>query len=261
MVAILIAGGRARQRDEVKADLQAAEAAGERLQTELEATQERVSELESEASRLRLDLAAAGPAPVTVAAPLDLAEAPAPARPAHVAAPPASTVAAAAAPILAAERAAAEKRRAAEAAAAERSRLAALVPSYRVQGSGMHKGLITRDREAILNFSPVGVWSIPRDDTMHSPTVAFMSVHKDGRMVMLSARDCSLIGRARWEIDYMSLRILDADGSTTEEVMVGVPGRYVLMEDETVVPQMGQRLFFGSNRYWNYIGPDPNMDC
>lgn len=80
-------------------------------------------------------------------------------------------------------------------------------------------------------------------------------------MVMLSARDCSLIGRARWEIDYMSFRILDADGSTTEEVMVGVPGRYVLMEDETVVPQMGQRLFFGSNRYWNYIGPDPNMDC
>ena len=265
IVAVAAASGKAR---EAESKLQTANTRAAELELglraakkELATTTERVTELESEMDRLRRDLAAAGPAPVALMAPRDLAEAPAPPRPAAVAAPSAGAVAEKTAAVRAAERAAAEARRAAQAAAEERRRLAALIPRYRLEARGMHSGLMTRDGEALRSFNPVGVWSVPQDDTVNSPTAAFMYVYEDGGLMMLRATDCSLIDRARWEIDYLYFRIHDRDGSTTEQIIMGVPGRFVLMEDETVVPQIGQRLFFDSNRYWSYVSPNVDADC
>lgn len=246
--------------------------ARDHLQDELGSARERVRELESA-------LAAAGAGPVAIAAPAQPAEAGGFRQPAAPAPGPWAVVANLQADVRAAEAAAeaaelereAARKAAAEQAAAEaaerrrqaaerRREQAASRLFFTPEGSGIHQGLMTRNSAARDVFRPVGVWSVPEDDTRHSPTEYFMVVREDGTMTMRSARTCAVVGEGVWEISAGMLRIVERAG-VTAEVIVGVPARYVHMDDGSRAPQMGQRLFFGSNRYWNFIGPDVDMDC
>ena len=127
--------------------------------------------------------------------------------------------------------------------------------------TGMHANRITRDRAAVLAFNPVGVWAVPRDDTVNAPTVAFMYVYPDGSMAMLRAADCKLVSVASWEYDHGLLTITDADGTETETVVVAVPGRQFADDDGGVVYGWGQRVLFGTARYWVFMSPDTDAEC
>ena len=134
------------------------------------------------------------------------------------------------------------------------------VPTYELEEHGMHAGLITRDREAILAFDPVGVWAVPEDDTVNSPTMGYMYVYPDGTMTLLRATDCRALVNAEWEREHVAFRIIDADGSETDAILIGVPGR-IFLRDGQLEYGFGQRVFFGSNRYWIFMSPDVDSEC
>ena len=133
--------------------------------------------------------------------------------------------------------------------------------AYKIEERGMHAGKITRDRDAILSFNPVGVWAVPQDDTVNSPTVAFMYVYPDGSLAMLKATDCKVTSVAEWELDYGMFRIIDADGSVTESVLVGVPGKRHIDDEGNEVYGWGQRVLFGTARYWYFASPNVASEC
>ena len=134
-------------------------------------------------------------------------------------------------------------------------------PTYELSAHGMHAGKITRDRDAVRSFNPVGVWAVPQDDTVNSPTIAFMYVYPDGSMAMLQATDCKVLSVAQWEMDYVTFRIIEKDGSETESVIVGVPGKRYINDDGDEVYSLGQRVLFGSARYWDFASPNVNSEC
>ena len=134
-------------------------------------------------------------------------------------------------------------------------------PEYVLETAGMHAGKMTRDRDAIRAFDPVGVWSVPEDETVNSPTIGFMYVYPDGSMVMLAADDCRTLSRSRWEFDYGRFTIIETDGEKTDTYLAGVPGKVHEQEDGSLVYGWGQVVLFDTARYWYFMGADVTADC
>ena len=118
---------------------------------------------------------------------------------------------------------------------------------------GVHKGMVTRDREAIARFWPVGVWVV-RGETLNSPTAGYIYFFKDGTATMLNP-NCGGAAHGRWEYEPtdMVLTITEPDGKEHKSTIRGVPWRSRLEADRKEVYVWGQHVWFDSGRFWQFL--------
>ena len=208
-------------------------------------------DLEAEVGRLRSLVAALGRVgAVQVAAPAP-GEIAAPSRP-----EPGGTAPTALAAMKIGETLAAEAEAEREAAAAEAkadAEAAARAAAARARQEALAK--TTKDREAIRNVNMVGVWAVmspPRRAGGPYAVSAYTWLFPDGRMFLLSAADCAMIGAGHWEHDDPYFVMIDGDGRRTEMLILSVP----------ITRTWGQRIFFDLVAApWEFVDEDPNTEC
>ena len=91
--------------------------------------------------------------------------------------------------------------------------------TFSVERTGFHANKITRDRDAILSFSPVGVWAAPRDLAPNSPTASYVFVYPSGVFKILST-SCRVQAVARWEYDDTGYFTIIAEGQRVESLVM-----------------------------------------
>ena len=134
--------------------------------------------------------------------------------------------------------------------------------SQAIERTGFHANKITRDRNAILSFNPVGVWAAPSDLTLNSPTASYVYVYPNGDFKLLST-SCRVQAVARWEYDDTGfLTITVEGGERVESLVTGVPAvRHFDDDGNFLYYGMGQRVLFDTAQYWDFLSPYVDADC
>ena len=131
--------------------------------------------------------------------------------------------------------------------------------AFSMEETGFHANKITRDREAILGFSPVGVWSAPLDLSPNSPTASYVFVYKEGLIKILTS-NCWIEAVGRWEYDDTGYFTVISGGVRVESLVMGVPGVGHVDDDGNEMYGLGQRVLFDTAQYWSYLSPEVSTD-
>ena len=143
--------------------------------------------------------------------------------------------------------------------------LAALVSAasysqtFSMETTGPHANKITRDRDAILGFSPVGAWAAPATLSENSPTASYMFVYKEGLIKILNT-NCWIEAVGRWEYDDAGYLMIMSGGVRVGSLVVGVPGVRHVDDERNHMYGLGQRVLFDTAQYWDYLSPEVNAD-
>ena len=132
--------------------------------------------------------------------------------------------------------------------------------TFSVERTGFHANKITRDRDAILSFSPVGVWAAPRDLSPNSPTASYVFVYPSGVFKILST-SCRVQAVALWEYDDTGYFTIIAEGQRVESLVMGVPSvRHFDDVGNMLSYGLRQRVLFDTAQYWTFLSPEVNTD-
>ena len=127
--------------------------------------------------------------------------------------------------------------------------------------TGPHADKITRNRDLVLSFNPVGVWAAPSSLAQNSPTASYVYVYPNGDFKLLST-SCRVQAVGRWEYDDTGFFTIIADGQRVESLVMGVPSRWHIDDaGNFLYYSMGQRVLFDTAQYWNFLSPYVDADC
>ncbi len=122
-------------------------------------------------------------------------------------------------------------------------------------------GQITREREAIERFRPVGVWSVRQTEAKNAPRMGYIRVFEDGTATMVNP-NCGLIGHGRWQYEprYMQFTMIEPDGTQVTSAVLGVPWASLVDADGRENYTSGY-VWLDSGRTWMFLSSDPAMEC
>lgn len=137
--------------------------------------------------------------------------------------------------------------------------VAAVVATAQEEGvqleeEGLHAGRTTRDESAIENLDLTGVWAVMMARPGQMPAVAaYVWFYPDGTTVLRDSGTCRVLESGEWEYEHTILTITsDEDEAESTVTVIGVP------EPDR---EWGQRVVFDAGGFWEFVDPDPEMEC